>query len=122
MQHTMKLHPSPFERIITGQKTFELRLYDEKRQRIQVGDTILFTKTTPPYETVLTRVMSVEVFPDFAALYATLPLTECGYTQEELPTASPQDMTAYYSLEQQQQYGVVGIRIAVLADGDRSTL
>lgn len=51
MQHTMKLQPSPFERIVSGQKTVELRLYDEKRRQIRSGDTIRFIKTTPPYET-----------------------------------------------------------------------
>lgn len=122
MQHTMKLQPSPFERIVSGQKTVELRLYDEKRRQIRSGDTIRFIKTTPPYETVLTRVLSVEVFPDFTALYAALPLTDCGYTQEELSVASPQDMNAYYSAEQQRQYGVVGIRIAVLHEGASSVL
>ena len=41
----MKLHPAPFEMIKSGKKTIELRLYDEKRRKIKVGDEIIFTNT-----------------------------------------------------------------------------
>lgn len=30
--HVMKLNPSPFEKIVSGRKTIELRLYDDKRK------------------------------------------------------------------------------------------
>lgn len=42
MKHTMKLHSSPFNMIKCGEKTYELRLYDEKRQCIKIGDGIVF--------------------------------------------------------------------------------
>ena len=38
MKHTMKLRPNPFRMILCGEKTYELRLYDEKRQCIKIGD------------------------------------------------------------------------------------
>ena len=44
-EHIMKLHPEPFAKIKDGSKTIELRLYDEKRQRISIGDTIRFINT-----------------------------------------------------------------------------
>ena len=40
MEHTMQLNPVPFAMIKSGQKTIELCLYDEKRQKIAIGDTI----------------------------------------------------------------------------------
>lgn len=43
--HMMYLTPSPFKKIKEGHKTIELRLYDEKRKMISVGDTITFTNT-----------------------------------------------------------------------------
>ena len=43
MIHNMHLHPEPLEKIRAGHKTIEFRLYDEKRQRIQIGDKIVFT-------------------------------------------------------------------------------
>ena len=40
--HVMKLKPSPMKLFREGHKTIELRLYDEKRKKIAVGDTIKF--------------------------------------------------------------------------------
>ena len=42
MIHTMKLDAEPFEKIKNGSKTVELRLFDEKRQKIKPGDIIEF--------------------------------------------------------------------------------
>ena len=108
----MQLQPSPFEMIRNGTKTIELRLYDEKRRKIRIGDTISFTNTGSK-EVLNVTVLELSVFDSFDALYRELPLSACGYTEEELDTASPDDMNAYYSKEMQQKYGVVGIRIAL---------
>ena len=43
--HSMKLKPLPFAAIQSGKKVLELRLNDEKRQKIKIGDTIVFTQT-----------------------------------------------------------------------------
>ena len=51
MLHQMNLHPAPFSLVESGLKTIELRLYDEKRRQIAVGDTILFTCTDDPART-----------------------------------------------------------------------
>ena len=42
--HRMKLQTSPFKKIQNGSKTIELRLNDEKRQQVQVGDFIEFSQ------------------------------------------------------------------------------
>lgn len=44
MIHEMKLQPKYFNYILNGTKRIELRLYDEKRQTIKVGDIIKFLK------------------------------------------------------------------------------
>lgn len=110
--HTMQLRPEPFEKIKRGSKTIELRLYDEKRQRISLGDTIRFTNTECPTDTICVEVKEMFVFDSFAELYRALPLTACGYSDLELSTASPNDMAQYYSEEEQKRYGVVGIQIS----------
>ena len=116
MTHTLNLHPQPFALIADGRKTIELRLYDEKRSRIQVGDTLVFVHTEDASKTLTTKVTALHLFPDFAALYAALPLEKCGYLPEEIATASPADMNVYYSAERQAQYGVVGIEIALIQE------
>jgi ASC-1-like (ASCH) protein len=35
--HQLKLATEPFDVIVSGNKTIESRLYDEKRQKIQLG-------------------------------------------------------------------------------------
>lgn len=109
-RHEMKLRPNPFASIASGTKRYELRLYDEKRRLIRVGDELLFTCTTDE-RTVLTRVIGLHLFPDFASLYAALPLTECGYTNENVHCADPHDMEKYYPREKQGQYGVIAIEL-----------
>ncbi|MBQ2255674.1 MAG: DUF3850 domain-containing protein, partial [Clostridia bacterium] len=45
MTHYMKLRPHPFAMIKSGKKTIELRLLDEKRRQIALGDTLIFINT-----------------------------------------------------------------------------
>lgn len=105
--HFMRLNPAPFGLIRDGKKTIELRLYDEKRRKIQIGDGILFENTEAP-ELLLARVTGLRVFASFEAL----PLEACGYTEADIDAASPADMEVYYAKEAQQRYGVVGIELA----------
>ena len=108
--HKMKLNSTPFEMIKSGEKNIELRLYDEKRQRIKVGDKIVFTNNTTG-ETLHSTVVKLHRFDNFDELYKTLPLLKCGYTTDNIDTATPADMEQYYSVEEQKKYGVVGIEI-----------
>ena len=112
MTHSMQLQPSPFEMIRNGTRTVGVRLYEEKRKKIQAGDIIEFTKTVSRV-VLQVKVLGLFVFDSFESLYSQLPLPECGYTKDDIDTASPDDMDAYYPKELQQKYGVVGIRIAL---------
>ncbi len=42
MTHQMKLQREPFNKVLSGEKIIESRLYDEKRQQVKVGDQIEF--------------------------------------------------------------------------------
>jgi len=42
MLYEMKLQPQPFVAVKNGSKIIESRLFDEKRQLINLGDQILF--------------------------------------------------------------------------------
>lgn len=112
MEHRMNLHKEPFDMIANGEKTIELRLYDEKRQRVKVGDTIIFTSTDNRNDTLKSEVIAVNVFKNFAELYENLPVLKCGYRAGE--NANPDDMLEYYSREEEEKYGAVGIEIKVI--------
>lgn len=109
----MNLAAGPFKLIASGKKTIELRLYDEKRQKIKVGDKIKFTNTENS-ATLLAEVLALYLFKNFEELYRSLPLSDCGYTDERLKSASHKDMEAYYTPERQKLYGVVGIKIKLI--------
>ena len=111
MRYYMKLKSHPFYMIRSGQKTFELRLYDEKRQKLQVNDEIEFRCLDKDETPFVVRVIALHRFNSFTELYAALPLLKCGYTEDTITNASPDDMNQYYSIEQQSKYGVVGIEI-----------
>ncbi len=108
--HKMKLNSAPFEMIKSGEKTIELRLFDEKRQQLKVGDKIVFTDTTTG-ETLNTTVIKLHRFDSFEELYKSLPLLKCGYTTENVDNANSSDMEEYYSVEEQRKHGVVGIEL-----------
>ena len=63
---------------------------------------------------MVVRVRDLFIFDSFEELYKHLPLMECGYTEEDIHTASPDDMEMYYSKEKQKQYGVIGIQISLI--------
>lgn len=115
MTHSMKLQDEPFALIASGQKRFELRLYDEKRKSIRVGDEIEFVHATDNQRRLRCVVLNLHLFDTFEVLYQTLPLLLCGYTEENLASASSTDMEKYYSRDQQATYGVVGIEIQLLS-------
>ena len=111
MVHKMKLEDQPFKMIKSGQKTFELRLYDQKRQVVRVGDIITFTNRKTN-EKMDTKVLDINVYDNFKELYKNYDKKELGYLDNE--DASYKDMLKYYSEEEQEKYKAVAIRIEKL--------
>ena len=85
----MNLTPSPLEMIRDGKKTIEA------------------------WGASFSVCFILYVFDTFDELYKKLPLLDCGYTEDDIKTASPDDMEKYYSKEKQKQHGVVGIKISL---------
>lgn len=109
--HEMNLNDDPFKMISSGEKTVEMRLFDEKRQKIKEGDVIVFTNIISG-ETVSVRVDKALHYKDFESLYDHHSKTSIGYREDEI--ASPSDMLTYYSVEQIEKYGVLAIVISRL--------
>lgn len=109
MIHKMKLKSEPFEKMRSGAKTIELRLNDEKRRLVKVGDFIEFTLIHDPVQKLTARVIALHHFDSFQKLYAALPKEKMGYTENE--TSNLDHMDEYYPREKQEQYGVLGIEL-----------
>ena len=110
--HRMHLDPQAFAAMEDEKKNIELRLYDEKRRRIQAGDVIRFESTDDETDVLFAWVTGMSFFASFDELYRAVPLTACGYAPEKLATASPRDMDRYYSIEDQKKWGVVAIELS----------
>ncbi|MBQ0003511.1 MAG: ASCH domain-containing protein [Treponema sp.] len=108
--HKMKLYHDSFVKIKEQTKTIEMRLSDEKRSSISVGDTIIFSDTSNN-EKIECLVSNIYRYPSFEELYRQHDKVSIGYNKDEI--ANPKDMLAYYSKEMIEQYGVVAIEIQV---------
>ena len=107
----MNLAPKPFKSIAEGRKTVEMRLYDEKRSAISVGDEIEF-KNIETHATIRCVVLELTRYKTFDDLYAHFDKLAIGYGENE--TADPKDMLAYYSPEQIEKYGALAIVIKLI--------
>lgn len=110
MTHKMKLWNSAFLTVKNKTKTIEMRLCDEKRSMISIGDTIEFTNAKTD-EIMECTVLNLYRYKDFHELYKHHDKISIGYSENE--TANPDDMLAYYSSESIKKYGVLGIEISV---------
>ncbi len=108
MEYKMKLQNGPFNSIKNGTKTIELRLNDEKRQALKIGDLIEFTNIVT-HEVLLVKIENIYKYDSFEELYKHFDKVELGYMKHE--TANYEDMLKYYSKEEQNKYGVLGIKI-----------
>lgn len=109
MLHKMHLKEDPFKKIKNGSKTVELRLNDEKRQKVQIGDFIEFSCLDEPKQKIQTRVTALHHFGSFAELFTAIPKEKFGYASDETPNSNFMD--EYYTREEQEKYGVLGIEL-----------
>ena len=107
----LHLNNEPFQCIKSGNKTIEMRLYDEKRKKLQIDDIIEFRNRVDE-EILYAKIIKLHMFKNFEELYNNFDKVYLGYKENE--EASPNDMNKYYSLEEQNKYGVVGIEIELI--------
>ncbi len=104
----MKLAPEPFGKITRGEKVIESRLYDEKRRKISLGDTIEFIENEKSENAVEVRVVEILKYPSFEELFSSqAPSLFGGESSESLL----EEIRRFYSIEDEKKYGVIGIRI-----------
>ncbi len=113
MEHILKLQPKYFDYINNGTKRIELRLYDEKRQKINIGDTIVFKKEPDLEVTIKVKVIGLLRYDSFENLFKDFDISVMAdslMTKKELLYV----LEEFYTPEKQKRYGVLGIRIEKL--------
>ena len=113
MEHKIKLKPQYYNYILYGTKRIEIRLYDEKRQQIKIGDTIIFLKEpdlNESFKAKVTGLLRYNSFEDMFKDFDTSILSDKSMTKKDLINVLEQ----FYTKEKQKQYGVLGIRIELI--------
>ena len=104
IEHTMHLKKIYFDMFLRGTKTIELRLLDEKRKKVQLGDAIRFICNENESESFVMKVSGLVCAKTFKELFDIIPVTKCGF---------PDTDTAIRIIDQfcpsDKQDGVLGI-------------
>ena len=112
MTHEMKLQPMYFDFIKNGTKRIELRLFDDKRKAILIGDNIRFLKEpekTEILEVRVTGLLKYDAFEDLIKDFDISILADSSFTKEELIN----ELEKFYTKEEQENLGVLGIRFEI---------
>jgi ASC-1-like (ASCH) protein len=64
MHHSIHLDTHRYDKVCSGEKTIELRLYDKKRREISVSDTIQFCDRDSA-RIYIARISELPVYPTF---------------------------------------------------------
>ncbi len=102
----MKLQNEPFKQIKKQIKKIEIRLNDEKRKIFEINDYIEFTNITT-LEIMFVKITNLYHFESFEKLFN-------NFDNSILGCGSYEEMYKYYSKEEENKYGVLGIEIKVL--------
>ena len=69
MEHKMKLQPKYYNFILNGTKRIEIRLLDEKRKQIKIGDIIKFLKQPKLTESFNAKVIGLLRYNTFEDMF-----------------------------------------------------
>ena len=94
----------------SGKKTIELRLFDEKRQKIKIDDLITFADASDTANTFQAKVINLHRAANFRALCQKIQPQQAGFTSKEELLAALEE---FYTPSAQEEYGVVGIEISL---------
>jgi len=109
--HSLQLADIPFNAIASGNKVIESRLYDDKRKLIQIGDMIEFINRDTPDRKVLAKVVGLLRYNTFHDLFSHASPSKFGGESVEW---LENQINEFYSIEDQQQSGVIGIELELI--------
>jgi len=110
--HIMHLSEEPFNWIKEGKKVVEVRLFDEKRREVEIGDMIIFKKLNSEEE-IKVKVRGLLRFSNFRDLFLFIPKHYLGHENLSLEEQIGR-IRKYYSEEQEEKYGALAIWFEVI--------
>lgn len=107
MKYRMRLAQSPFIKIKKGGKIIEARIFDKKRQLINIGDFIEFAQSDDLVKTVFTEVKVLYRYKTFDELFSNFPISYFGgNSKKELLD----EIYQFYSMKEERKMGVIGVK------------
>jgi ASC-1-like (ASCH) protein len=110
----MKLQPEHYNYVLNGTKRIELRLNDDKRKKLKLGDRIKLLKEPDLDESIIVEVKGLLYYKSFEDLFNDYDidiLADKDMSKEELL----ESLSKYYPIDEQNKYNVVGIRIELIS-------
>ena len=108
MEMILHLKDKIFDLVKSGSKNIEIRLYDEKRRKLNVGDTLIFYKEDESKKVIAT-VKELTIFDNIEELVNNYDLRNMYFensSKEELISI----FNEIYSKDKQEEYKVVAIK------------
>ncbi|MBK3495028.1 ASCH domain-containing protein [Viridibacillus sp. YIM B01967] len=106
----MRLYGEYFKAIKEGKKTVEVRLNDENRRKIKIGDTIKFIRVPEQNETLKVQVTDLRKYDTFEEMYENISFQDfdCeGWSMKAMVEGTYE----IYTPEQEKRWGTLAITI-----------
>ena len=104
----MGLYGDYFSSIKKGKKKVEVRLNDEKRRKIKVGDTIEFIRVPEQDDVIKVQVTELRKYETFREMYEDIPFKDFdseGWTMQEMIEGTYD----IYTKAQEKEWGTLAI-------------
>ncbi len=111
--HYMTIKPEYFESVKNGDKIYEVRTNDSRRQKMQVGEYIQIFREPELEEFVLVEIKNKILFKNFTELYDSMPKKQVGFEGKNTEDIVG-SLRRFYTVEQEELNGVVAIEIKVV--------
>ena len=107
----MKLYSSEFEKVKSGEKIREYRLYDEKRKLINLRDTIRFLKLPDLSDECVVEVTNIEIFKNWYDCYKKYFDIDFKKDYKDINEVVEDTYNGYYTEEDSIKYGCIVLSI-----------
>ena len=115
MEMVVHLHSDVFDIVKNGNKDIEVRLFDEKRSKLKVGDTLVFLKRPLEEEVIKAKVVELVKYNNFSEVVDNYEMKRIyldGYTKEMYLS----EMRRFYTEEDENKFGALAIIFEVFDD------
>ena len=91
-----------------------MRLFDDKRKELKIGEIIEFTNLDDANEKLKVRIVNLHKFNSFKDLYSSFDLSYFGYLTNTNKEKILELIENIYSKEDEEKYGVLGIEFELM--------